>query len=307
MASGSRRIAEFAIVFFGVTFIILACVYALPGDPIAALGGDRPLSPAVVAQLRAEHHLDEPLWQQYFQYLGNLLTGDLGTSFTGRPVADLMAERWPTTIILALTTWGFEVVGGVVLGVIAGVRRGTAIDRGILLLTVVVSAIPIFVLAVVARLVFGVKLGILPVAGNAAGWPLAFILPAAVTAVFGLAAIVRLTRGSVADTLVSDFVRSHRAKGFTPRRILGVHVARNAALPVLTLVGISFGALLGGTVFVESIFNLPGVGQLLVSAISTHDGSLVVGIATALVLVFLVTNLVVDLLATVLDPRIRRG
>ncbi|MFJ6453932.1 ABC transporter permease [Paenarthrobacter sp. NPDC091669] len=307
IVQSSRRLAEFVIVFLGVTFLILAGVFALPGDPIAALGGNRPLSPSVVAQLRAEYHLDESLWQQYLHYLGALFSGDLGTSFSGRPVADMMAERWPTTIRLALTTWVMEAVGGIVLGVIAGVRRGTWIDKNILLLTIVVSSIPVFVLGVTARLVFGVHLGIFPVAGTAAGWPMAYILPAAVTAVFGLAAVARLTRGSVADTLNSDFVRTHRAKGFSDRRILGIHVSRNAAIPVLTLIGVSFGALLGGTVFVESVFNLPGIGQLLVTAIQGHDGALVVGVATALVMVFLITNLAVDLLATVLDPRIRRG
>ncbi len=302
-----RKIAEFVIVFLGVTFLIHACIYALPGDPIAALGGDRPLSPSVVARLRAEHHLDDPLWQQYLHYLGAVFSGDLGTSFSGRSVTEQMAERWPTTIKLALTIWVMEAAGGIVLGVIAGIRRGTWMDRGVLLLTILVSAVPVFVLAVTARLVFGVKLGVLPVAGDAAGWPVAYVMPAAVTAIFGLAAVARLTRGSVSETLASDFVRAHRAKGFTPGRILGIHVSRNSAIPVLTLLGISFGALLGGTVFVESVFNLPGIGQLLVSAIRTHDGALVVGLATALVIIFLLTNLIVDLISSALDPRIRRG
>jgi len=302
-----RRLLELAVVFLGVTFAIHALVFALPGDPIASLGGDRPLSPSVVAQLRAEHNLDEPLWKQYLLYLGGIFQGDLGTDFNGRSVTEQMASRWPTTITLAVTAWVMQVVGGVVLGVIAGVRRGTLIDRGVLLLTIVVSAVPVFVLGVTARLVFGVELKILPVAGDSAGWPTAFLMPAAVIAVFGLAPVARLVRGSVSDTLSSDFVRAHRAKGFTPGRILGIHVSRNSAIPVVTLLAIDLGGLLGGAVVVEGVFNLPGVGQLLVNAVNTHEGAIVVGVSTALIIVFLVTNLVVDVVASALDPRIRRG
>lgn len=303
----ARRLGELLIVFIGVTFIIHALVFALPGDPIAALGGDRPLSASVVAQLRAEHHLDQPLWRQYLYYLTGLFHGDLGTDFIGRSVAEQMATRWPTTITLALTAWAMEIVGGVVLGVIAGVRRGKLIDRGVLLLTIVVSAVPVFVLGVTARLVFGVKLGVLPVAGSNAGWPTAFLMPAAVIAVFGLAPIARLVRGSVSDTLASDFVRAHRAKGFTPGRILAVHVSRNSAIPIVTFLAVDLGLLLGGAVVVEGVFNLPGVGQMLVSAVNTHEGATVVGVSTALIIVFLLTNLVVDVIASALDPRIRRG
>ncbi|MFD0483996.1 ABC transporter permease [Kineococcus sp. GCM10028916] len=303
----ARRLGELVIVFLGVTFIIHALVFALPGDPIASLGGDRPLSASVVAQLRAEHHLDQPLWRQYLHYLVGLFQGDLGTDFNGRPVAEQMASRWPTTITLALTAWAMEIVGGVVLGVIAGVERGKLIDRGVLLLTIVVSAVPVFVLGVTARLVFGVKLGVLPVAGSNDGWPTAFIMPAAVIAVFGLAPIARLVRGSVSDTLASDFVRAHRAKGFTPGRILAVHVSRNSAIPIVTFLAVDLGLLLGGAVVVEGVFNLPGVGQMLVSAVSTHEGATVVGVSTALIIVFLLTNLVVDVIASALDPRIRRG
>lgn len=303
----ARRLGELVIVFLGVTFVIHALVFALPGDPIASLGGDRPLSASVVAQLRAEHHLDQPLWRQYLHYLGGLFQGDLGTDFNGRSVAEQMASRWPTTLTLALTAWVMEIVGGVVLGVIAGVKRGTLIDRGVLLLTIVVSAIPVFVLGVTARLVFGVELAVLPVAGDNAGWPVAFLMPGAVIAVFGLAPIARLVRGSVSDTITSDFVRAHRAKGFTPGRILAVHVSRNSAIPVVTFLAVDLGLLLGGAVVVEGVFNLPGVGQMLVSAVNTHEGATVVGVSTALIIVFLLTNLVVDVIASALDPRIRRG
>ncbi|KZE88476.1 ABC transporter permease [Microbacterium sp. TNHR37B] len=299
------RIAEFVLVFIGVTFIIYATVWALPGDPIAALGGDRPLPDNVVAQLRAQFHLDDPLWLQYLRYLGGLFTGDLGTTFSGVPVAERMASRWPVTITLALTAWIIEVVIGVVLGLVAGLRRDSAIDRTVLFGTILATSIPIFVVAVSAQLLFGLHLGWLPIAGTDAGWPVAYILPAAVIAIFGLASIARLMRGSVIDSMESDFVRTLRAKGMPGSRIVGLHVMRNSVAPVLTFVAIDLGFLLGGAVVVEGIFNLPGIGQLLFSAIRTHEGPTVVGVGTTLILIFLVLNVVVDLLNSMLDPRSR--
>ncbi len=300
-----RRLIEVAIVFIGVTFLIYATVWALPGDPIAALTGDRPLPPNVVAQLREQFHLDDPLWQQYLRYLGGLFTGDLGTSFDGRPVAERMASRWPVTITLAVTAWIIEVILGVALGLWAGLRKGTAIDRTILFGTILATSIPVFVVGVSAQLVFGLKLGWLPIAGTDAGWPVAFLMPAFVIAVFGLAAIARLMRGSVIDSMESDFVRTLRAKGLSRSRIVGVHVTRNSVAPVLTFVAIDLGFLLGGAVVIEGIFNLPGIGQLLFSAIRTHEGPTVVGVATTLVLIFLVLNVLVDNINSALDPRIR--
>lgn len=300
-----RRAVELAIVFVGVTLIIYLMVFALPGDPIAALGGDRPLPDNVVAELRSRYHLDEPVLQQYARYLGGLFQGDLGTNFTGQSVSERMSLRWPVTVTLALTAWGIEVVLGVALGLVAGLRKGRGSDRVILAGTILATSIPVFVVAVSAQLVFGVRLGWFPVAGTTDGWPTSYLLPALVIAVFGLASVTRLMRGSVIDTLQSDFVRTLWAKGLRRREVVGVHVMRNSAIPVLTFLAIDLGYLLGGTVVVEGVFNLPGVGNLLFQAIRTHEGPTVVGVSTALILIFLLTNLVVDLLSTVLDPRIR--
>ncbi|PSL39291.1 oligopeptide transport system permease protein [Labedella gwakjiensis] len=300
-----RRAVELAIVFVGVTFIIYLMVFTLPGDPIAALGGDRPLPEAVQAQLRAQYHLDEPVWLQYLRYVGGLFTGDLGTGFDGRPVGDRMAARWPVTITLALTAWAIEVVIGVVLGLVAGLRSGGLVDRTVLVGTVLATSIPVFVLGVTAQLVFGLQLGWFPIAGTSAGWPTAYLLPAIVIALFGLASVTRLMRGSVVDTMRSDFVRTLTAKGMPRRNIVGVHVMRNSVAPVLTFLAIDLGYLLGGTVVIEAIFNLPGIGALLFDAIKTHEGPTVVGVATALILIFLATSVVVDLINSVLDPRIR--
>ncbi|MBD3780033.1 MAG: ABC transporter permease [Micrococcales bacterium] len=300
-----RRVAELVLVFLGVTLIIYLMVFALPGDPIQALGGDRPLPPNVVAELRDRYHLDEPVLQQYARYLGGLVQGDLGTNFTGQSVGERMSLRWPVTITLALTAWGIEVVLGVLLGLFAGLRRGRTADRLVLAGTILATSIPVFVVAVSAQLLFGVRLGWFPVAGTTAGWPTSYLLPALVIAVFGLASVTRLMRGSVVDTLQSDFVRTLWAKGLRRREVVGIHVMRNSAIPVLTFLAIDLGYLLGGTVVVEGVFNLPGVGNLLFQAIRTHEGPTVVGVSTALIIVFLLTNLVVDLLSSVLDPRIR--
>ncbi|HEY0188742.1 MAG TPA: ABC transporter permease [Cellulomonas sp.] len=300
-----RRAVELVIVFLGVTLIIYLMVFTLPGDPIASLGGDRPLSDAVVAELRSRYHLDEPVLQQYLRYLAGLFQGDLGTTFSGQEVAGRMASRWPITITLALTAWGIEVLLGVLLGLFAGLRQGRLGDRLVLAGTILATSVPVFVLAVSAQLLLGVRLGWFPVAGTDDGWPTAYLLPAAVVAVFGLASVTRLMRGSVVDTLRSDAVRALRAKGLRERQVVGVHVLRNSAIPVLTFLAIDLGYLLGGTVVVEGVFNLPGVGQLLFDAIRTHEGPTVVGVSTALIIIFLLTNLLVDLLSSVLDPRIR--
>jgi len=300
------RILELVIVFFGVTFVIYAMVFALPGDPIRALAGERPLSETVIANIRAQYHLDDPLIVQYFRYIGGLLTGDFGTNFAGRPVGDQLARAWPVTLVLALSAWFLEIVFGIGLGIIAALRRGTWIDRTILVSTVLATAVPIFVVGVSAQLLFGVKWGVLPVAGDKAGWPVAFILPAAVIAVYGLAVVSRLMRSSVIESLETDYVRTARAKGLSSRRVVSVHVMRNSAIPAVTFLATDFGYLLGGTVIVEGIFNLPGIGNLLFQAIRTHEGPTVVGISTALILVFLLTSVLVDLLHAALDPRIRR-
>ncbi len=300
-----RRALELVIVFVGVTFIIYAMVFTLPGDPIAALGGDRPLPEAVQDQLRAQYHLDEPVWLQYLRYVGGLFAGDLGTGFDGRPVGDRMAARWPVTITLALTAWFIEVVVGVVLGLVTGLRNGGLVDRTVLVGTILATSIPVFVLGVTAQLVFGLHLGWFPIAGTSEGWPSAYLLPAIVIALFGLASVTRLMRGSVVDTMRSDFVRTLTAKGMPRGNIVGVHVMRNSVAPVLTFLAIDLGYLLGGTVVIEAIFNLPGIGQLLFDAIKTHEGPTVVGVATALILIFLATSVIVDLINSLLDPRIR--
>lgn len=301
----SYRLLELVIVFFGVTFLIYCAVFLLPGDPIEALGGDRPLPDSVQQQIRAQYGLDLPIWQQYANYLAGLVQGDLGTTFTGQSIGEQMASRWPTTITLALTAWVLTVLISAVLGLIAGLRQGSAFDKSMLLGTIIAESVPVFVLGIIAQFVFGIMLKWAPIAGISDGWPRAYILPALIIAVYGVSGVARLMRGSVIDTMQSDFVRTLKAKGLSRRRIIGVHVTRNAASPVINVLAIQLGSLLGGTVVIEAIFNINGVGQLLYKAIQDQEGTLVVGVATTLVLIFLLTNVVVDVISSLLDPRIR--
>jgi len=216
-----------------------------------------------------------------------------------------MASRWPTTITLALTAWALTVAISIALGLIAGLRQGSVLDRSVLLGTIIAESVPIFVMGITAQYVFGIMLGWAPIAGTGDGWPRAYLLPALIIAVYGLAGVSRLMRGSVVDTMQSDFVRTLRAKGMPRRRIIGLHVTRNAAAPVVNVLAIQLGSLLGGTVVIEAIFNINGVGQLLYKAIQDQEGTLVVGVATTLVLIFLITNVIVDVISSLLDPRIR--
>jgi peptide/nickel transport system permease protein/oligopeptide transport system permease protein len=300
----ARRLLQAVPVFIGTTFIIFALVYALPGDPIRALSGDKPISPAVYAELQSRYNLDDPLLVQYAKYMGGLVQGDFGQSFRGREVADIMSERFPVTVKLALVAFAFEIVVGIAAGVLAGLRKGSFIDNLVLLSTTLVVSIPVFVLGFTAQIVLGVKLHWFPIAGVSQGW-YSYLLPGLVLGAISLAYVARLTRTSLVENLRSDYVRTATAKGLSRQRVVGRHALRNSLIPVVTYLGIDLGALMGGAIITEGIFNLPGIGQQVFLSIRAQEGPVVVGIVTALVLVFIVANLVVDLLYAVLDPRIR--
>src|SRR3954467_12157427 len=212
----ARRLLLTIPVLLGASFLIFAMVYALPGDPIRALAGDRPLSAAVMAQLRDEFNLNDPLLVQYVKYLGDLFQGDLGTDFRGRPVLDTILLRLPVTIKLALVAIGFEIVIGVIAGVLAGIRKNGFIDNVGLGSTTIIVSIPILVLAFVSQYVFGLKLGWFPIAGTSEGW-YSYLLPGLVLASGSLAYVARLTRTSIAENMRADYVRTAKAKGL-PRR-----------------------------------------------------------------------------------------
>ncbi|MGH8868000.1 MAG: ABC transporter permease [Actinomycetes bacterium] len=300
----ARRLLQMIPVFIGTTFLIFIMVFSLPGDPIRALSGDRALSPAFYAELRDRYNLDDPLVVQYGKYVWGLLHGDFGTSFNGRPVAEIMAEAWPVSAKLALLAFGFEIVIGLVAGILAGLRKGTFLDHLVLVSTTLVVSVPIFVLGYTAQLLLGVKLQWFPVAGITEGFQ-SYLLPALVLASIQLAYLARLTRTSLVENLRADYVRTAIAKGLTRRRVVGRHALRNSLIPVVTLLGVDLGYLMGGAIVTEGVFNIPGIGQQIFRGIQAQEGTVVVGIATALVLLFLLANLVVDVAYGLLDPRIR--
>ena len=299
-----RRGLQFVPVFFGATLLIFVLVWALPGDPIRALAGDRVMAPSVQEALRDRYNLNDPLPVQYVKYMAGVAQGDFGEDFRGRPVWDLMEQRLPITVRLALLAFGFEVVIGILAGILAGVRKGGFMDNLVLISTLVVISIPIFVLGFLAQLIVGVQLGWLPVSGIREGWG-GYILPAVVLGSLSLAYIARLTRTSLVENLRSDYVRTATSKGLSRRRVVGIHTMRNSMIPVVTFLAIDLGALMGGAIITETIFNLPGLGRAVFEGVQRQEGTVVVGIVTFLVIVFLIANLLVDVLYAVLDPRIR--
>lgn len=299
-----RRLLLTVPVLLGASLLIFSMVYALPGDPIRALAGDRPLSEAVQAQLRTEYNLDDPLLIQYAKYLGGLVQGDFGTDFSGRPVLDTIVDRLPVTARLALVAVAFEILIGILAGVLAGLRRGSFFDNLVLVSTTVVVSIPVFVLGFLAQYVFGVRLGWFPIAGISDGW-YSYVLPGFVLAALSLAYVARLTRTSLAENLQSDYVRTARAKGLSEVSVVGKHTLRNSLIPVVTFIGADLGALMGGAIVTESVFNIPGLGRAVYDAVLRQEGAVVVGIVTLFVFFYIFFNLVVDVLYALLDPRIR--
>jgi oligopeptide transport system permease protein len=300
----ARRLLLAIPVVIGASFLIFAMVYALPGDPIQALGGDRPLSAAVEAQLRAQYHLNDPLLVQYGKYMGALLQGDLGTDFRGREVIDTITQRLPVTAKLALVAVFFEAILGITAGVLAGIRRNGFLDNAVLVSSTIVVSIPILVLAFVAQYVLGLKFGLFPISGISKGWQ-SYLLPGLVLAAGSLAYVARLTRTSVAENMRADYVRTARAKGLPHRTVVLRHTLRNSLIPVVTFIGADIGTLMGGAIVTESVFNLPGIGRAIFDSVRQQEGAVVVGIVTLMVFFFIFFNLVVDVLYAVLDPRIR--
>jgi oligopeptide transport system permease protein len=300
-----KRVLQMIPVFFGATFLIYFMVFSLPGDPIAALYGDRQPAPGVIEQIRAQYNLDKPFIVQYLLYIGGLFQGDLGTTFSGRPVADVMADAFPITLRLATLALLFEAVAGITVGLIAGLRKGKLFDASALVVSLLLISVPTFVIGFVLQLVFGVQLGWArtTVSGDAPYSEL--ILPAIVLASVSFAYIVRLTRASVADNLNADFVRTATAKGLSRNRVVTVHVLRNSLVPVVTFLGVDLGALMVGAIVTEGIFNINGVGGTVYRAIVLGEGPTVVSFIAVMVIIFVVANLFVDLLYAALDPRIR--
>jgi oligopeptide transport system permease protein len=302
-----RRVLQALPVFLGTTLLIYFMVFAMPGDPIVALFGDKGVNPAVAAQLRAQYHLDQPFIIQYLIYIGGVFQGDFGTSFSGQPVGNILAQTFPVTIRLAILALLFEMVFGIGVGLVAGLRKGKVFDASALAMSLIFISLPIFVIAFVAQFFIAIKLGwARPTVSGNAEWA-ELILPAIVLATVSIAYIIRLTRSSVIETSGQDFVRTAYGKGLTRSRVVRVHILRNSLIPVVTFLAVDFGVLLVGATVTEGIFNVPGVGRTLYQAIIRGEGPTVVSFVTVMVLIYLVVNLITDLLYAALDPRIRYG
>ncbi|KAF4405031.1 MULTISPECIES: ABC transporter permease [Streptomyces] len=301
-----RRLLQSIPVFIGATLLIFLMMYSLPGDPVRALWGEQSVDPAQIAAMKKDLGLDLPLWQQYWNYFIGLFQGDFGTQIaSGRPVSEVIGEALPVTIRLALFAFTFTTLAGISLGVLAGLRADRLFDRGMLFFTLLLISVPSFVLGYVAQFVFAFKLDLLtPTVQDSEAFG-DLLMPAVVLGSLSLAYVVRLTRTSIVENLRSDYIRTAIAKGLPRRRVIGVHLMRNSLIPVVTFLGTDLGALLGGAVITEGIFNVQGVGNLVYDALFRREGSTVVGIVTLLVIIYLAVSLIVDLLYAVLDPRIR--
>jgi oligopeptide transport system permease protein len=260
----------------------------------------------VAAQLRAQYHLNDPFLVQYLHYLGGIVHGDLGRAYSGLPVSVVLAQAFPVTVRLALIALAVEAVLGIGFGVIAGLRQGGIFDGAVLITSLIVIAVPIFVLGFLAQFVFGVRLGVAAVTVGDQPTLGRLLLPGVVLGSVSLAYVVRLTRSAVAANAHADYVRTATATGLSRPRVVTVHILRNSLIPVVTFLGADLGAM-GGAIVTEGIFNIHGVGGVLYQAVTRQEAPTVVSIVTVLVVIYLVTNLVVDLLYAALDPRIRYG
>lgn len=300
-----RRVLQMVPVFFGATFLIFALVFLMPGDPVEALGGDRGLSDIARQRIQEEYNLDKPFLVQYLLYLKGIFTLDFGMTFSGQSVSSLMANAFPVTIKLTVMAVVFETIFGVLFGFIAGIRRGGIFDSTVLVLSLLVIAIPSFVIGFVMQFFVGVKWGLLPVTVGRNETFLELLMPAIVLGAVSLAYVIRLTRQSVSENLRADYVRTARAKGMSGGSVMTRHVLRNSMIPVVTFIGADLGILMGGAIITEGIFGINGIGGTLYQAIIRGEPATVVSITTVLVIVYIIANLLVDMMYAVLDPRIR--
>jgi peptide/nickel transport system permease protein len=318
-----RRLALFVPMAAGMVIVTFSLLLLIPGDPAAVLLGQE-ASPADIAQLQATLGLDQPWYIRLGRYFADLLQGDMGRSiFQNQAVSEIIFDRLGATVELAVAALVVAVVIGVALGVVAATRQGTWVDTAAMLLAQIGVSMPVYWLAILLMLAFAVQLGWLPSIGRgepivtAVGMALTgqpgvlldslshLVLPALALGVNSAAIISRLVRTSMVEILREDFVRTAYAKGLPRSRVMVRHALRNALLPVISVIGLRFGIMLGGAVLTESIFGWPGLGQLTIAAISQRDLPLIQGVVLTYALMFALVNLVVDLSYAIIDPRVR--
>ena len=304
-----RRVVQLAVVLLLVSAVIFSIMHALPGDPVQLMlaGAESgSVTPERQQELREQLGLDDPLPVQYGRFLRGAVTGDLGTSVRLRtPVVDLILERLGSTLALSIGGILFALLFGVTLGVLAAIKQGSWIDTLSMIMAYVGVSMPLFWLGLLLILVFSFQLGWFPPAGQVGLRSL--VLPSLSLGLISAGVIARLTRASMMEVLVQDYVRTARSKGLPERIVIVRHALRNALVPVLTILGIQFGAMLSGAVVTETVFSRPGLGRLVVSAILWKDYPLVQGIVLFMATTYVVVNLAVDVCAAWLDPRTRYG
>jgi len=292
------------VTFLASTAIVFLLTVALPGDPARAIAGQRRVSEATRAALSARYGLDEPVWRQYLAFVGRLLRGDLGESYAARrPVASILAEALPTTFTLVGLTIVIEVFLALTIGAAVARRSGRHVDHLVLALCVAALSMPLFLVGSLLQRWVGVGLGWLPVAGTDAGLG-SYVLPACTLALPGAAIAIRMVRIESIRQLSAAHVQTARSKGLRERTVVRRHVVRNAAVPFISFVGLEVGALAGGAIVVERVFNLPGVGQAIAEAIRQRDNALIIGFTLAIIAVYLLVDMLVDIAAVVANPRI---
>jgi peptide/nickel transport system permease protein len=307
----ARRVAAVIPVLLVVALIVFLMLRLTPGDPAAVIGGDSATS-ADLAQIRQSLGLDRPIAAQFFIWIGNMLAGNFGESFFyKRPVSMLIADRIEPTIALTISTITLATLIAVPLGTLAAYRQGSWLDRGVMAFSVLSFSVPVFVTGYCLIWLLSVKLGWFPVQGyqsiadGIGGFIHRLILPTLSLATIYIALIARMTRTSVLEVLNEDYVRTARAKGLPELKVVLGHALRNAAVPIVTVIGVGIALLIGGVVVTETVFNIPGLGRLTVDAVLARDYPTVQAVIMLFSVAYVLINLGIDLLYTVLDPRIR--
>ncbi|HVM63679.1 MAG TPA: ABC transporter permease [Acidimicrobiales bacterium] len=308
----ARRLLAMVPLLLIITFLVYALVLLVPGDPARTLAGGLHADPAEVARIRHQLHFDQPLLAQYWRWLTHAVHGDLGQSlFQHESVAHGIATRLPVTLSLALGAFAVSIIIGLPLGILAGTRPGTVSDRSATVGSSVGIAMPDFFVAIILVVIFAVKLHWLPDIGyvkfstSPFQWARHLLLPWIALGLGGAATLARQVRGSLIDTLDQDYVRTARAMGIGERRVIWQLALKNALTPAMTILGIQFAYLLGGTVIIEQIFSIQGLGAFVLGAIDTKDVPIVQGVVLFIAIVFVLVNLVVDIMYGVLNPKVR--
>ena len=308
----ARRLIAMVPLLLLITFAVYALVLLVPGDPARTLAGGIHADPAEIARIRHQLHLDQPLLAQYWRWLTHALHGDLGQSlFQHQSVASGIANRLPLTLSLALGAFVVSIVLCLPLGILAGTRPGTVADRSATVGSSVGIAMPDFWLAIILVVLFAVKAHVLPAIGyvgfsrSPAQWARHLLLPWIALGLGGAATLARQVRGSLIDTLDQDYIRTARAMGLPERQVIGRLGLKNALTPAMTILGIQFAYLLGGTVIIEQIFSIPGLGGYILSSIDNKDLPVIQGVVLLTAVVFVVVNLLVDIAYGILNPKVR--